>query len=110
MSNSRGCRRLEETQVLSSESQGVSGFGSKLSLLGVVYEPIGILGELTTSDTSEAAGHLCRSLRFAKCPPLLSLPKFWEGNQISEVSVGIWCFELFWKFQAYYCVSTTGHL
>jgi len=58
MSGGRGFRGLEGTRVLSSESRGVSGLGTRHSLLRIAYGSTGMLGVFSACGTFKAAGHM----------------------------------------------------
>ena len=66
MSYSRGCQGLEGTRGLLLRVARYLRLGLRLSLLGVVYEPTGVLDVLTVCRTSKVVGHVSRSLSLAK--------------------------------------------
>ena len=66
MSDSQGRRGLEGARGPLLRVTRCLRLGLILSILGVVYEPIGVLGVLTPCGTSEAVGHVAQSLRLAR--------------------------------------------
>jgi len=58
-SGNRECQGEKGRGVLSSEFVYVSGLGPRLSLLGIAYEPFGILSELSACGTFETVDTSC---------------------------------------------------